>query len=118
MISARQALERLQEGNRRFASGDRMGDASTGETRRRELAAAQEPFAVILGCSDSRVPAEIIFDMVYTPAKTRLLSEAEAQGKTIVSGTVMFLAQAQRQFEIWTGRSDASHLYTAEKLVS
>src|SRR5262249_44105430 len=42
------------------------------------------------------IPAEIVLDMVYTPAKTRLLSNAEAQGKTIISGTVMFLAQAQR----------------------
>src|SRR5205814_6037584 len=33
-----------------------------GQTRRRELAAGQEPFAIILGCSDSRVPAEIVFD--------------------------------------------------------
>jgi shikimate 5-dehydrogenase len=67
---------------------------------------------------EGRIPAEIVFDMVYTPAKTRLLSDAVAQGKTIVSGTVMFLAQAQRQFEIWTGRSDASNLYTAEQLTS
>jgi shikimate dehydrogenase len=67
---------------------------------------------------EGRIPAEIVFDMVYTPAKTRLLSNAAAQGKTIVSGTVMFLAQAQRQFEIWTGCPDASHLYTAEQLAS
>jgi len=65
---------------------------------------------------DGRIPADIVFDMVYTPAKTRLLANAEAQGKTIISGTVMFLAQAQRQFEIWTGCSDASHLFTAEQL--
>ena len=43
-------------------SGVRSGDILTSQTRRTELAAGQEPFAVILGCSDSRVPAEIVFD--------------------------------------------------------
>src|SRR5271157_2642032 len=62
MISAREALDRLKEGNRRFASDLRSRDLPTGQTRRRELAAGQEPFAIILGCSDSRVPAEIVFD--------------------------------------------------------
>jgi carbonic anhydrase len=60
MISAREALERLQEGNRRFAAGVRGGDAVT--MRRHELVTVQEPFAIILGCSDARVPAEIVFD--------------------------------------------------------
>lgn len=62
MISAREALERLREGNRRFVSGTRSSDALASQTRRSELAAGQEPFAIILGCSDSRVPAEIVFD--------------------------------------------------------
>ena len=62
MISAREALERLRQGNRRFVSGVRDPNALTSRTRRRELAAGQEPFAIILGCSDSRVPAEIVFD--------------------------------------------------------
>ena len=62
MISAREALERLREGNRRFVSGTRSSDTLTDQTRRSQLAAGQEPFAIILGCSDSRVPAEIVFD--------------------------------------------------------
>jgi carbonic anhydrase len=62
MISARDALHRLREGNRRFAADIRSLDALGGQTRRRELAAGQEPFAIVLGCSDSRVPAEIVFD--------------------------------------------------------
>jgi len=62
MISAREALARLREGNGRFASGVRSSDILASQTRRSELAAGQEPFAIILGCSDSRVPAEIIFD--------------------------------------------------------
>src|SRR6185369_6197511 len=62
MISAREALERLREGNRRFVSGVRSSYAHTSQARRAELVAGQEPIAIILGCSDSRVPAEIVFD--------------------------------------------------------
>jgi carbonic anhydrase len=61
MIPARDALRRLREGNHRFVS-DTRSDVLTSEARRRQVAAAQEPFAIILGCSDSRVPAEIVFD--------------------------------------------------------
>jgi carbonic anhydrase len=62
MITAREALERLREGNERFVAGIRSGDPSAGRERRMELMTHQEPFGIILGCSDSRVPAEIIFD--------------------------------------------------------
>lgn len=61
MISALDALDRLREGNRRFAAGIRS-DALPTVARRIELTTRQEPFAIILGCSDSRVPAEIVFD--------------------------------------------------------
>jgi len=61
MIPAQEALGRLREGNARFVAETRSGHAA-GESRRREVAMAQEPFAIILGCSDSRVPAEIVFD--------------------------------------------------------
>lgn len=60
MIPAREALERLREGNQRFVAG--VSDRVATESRRSALAAGQEPFAIILGCSDSRVPAEIVFD--------------------------------------------------------
>lgn len=62
MISAREALERLRDGNRRFVSDAPNRDTLMSRARRNELAAGQEPFAVILGCSDSRVPVEIVFD--------------------------------------------------------
>lgn len=61
MIPASEALERLKAGNRRFVSNIRSHD-SLAEARRAEVAAAQQPFAIVLGCSDSRVPAEIVFD--------------------------------------------------------
>src|ERR1700753_446595 len=60
MISAEKALQRLKDGNERFVNETRSGHVA--ESRRREVAAAQNPFAIILGCSDSRVPAEIVFD--------------------------------------------------------
>jgi carbonic anhydrase len=62
MISAQEALDRLREGNRRFVSGVRSGDSLPIRTRRDELVAGQKPFAIILGCSDSRVPPELVFD--------------------------------------------------------
>jgi carbonic anhydrase len=61
-LPALEALERLREGNRRFAAGTVAVDGLSSHARRAELVAGQEPFAIILGCSDSRVPAEIVFD--------------------------------------------------------
>ena len=60
MVPADEALERLLEGNRRFVAGVRDDVASP--VRRADLVAGQEPFAIILGCSDSRVPSELVFD--------------------------------------------------------
>ncbi|HCA26815.1 MAG TPA: carbonic anhydrase [Betaproteobacteria bacterium] len=62
MLSALKALNRLREGNRRFASDTGGRGASASQERRDALVTGQSPFAIILGCSDSRAPAEIIFD--------------------------------------------------------
>lgn len=62
MISAMDALERLRQGNARFASGQRKRGVPGDAGKRGELVEGQAPFAVILGCSDSRVPVEIVFD--------------------------------------------------------
>ena len=62
VISANAALERLRAGNRRFVASLQSSDASVAHSRRPEIPQEQEPFAIILGCSDSRVPAEIVFD--------------------------------------------------------
>lgn len=61
-VTAREALTRLREGNRRFVSDERRLDVRASPTRREALAEGQQPFAIVLGCSDSRVPAELIFD--------------------------------------------------------
>lgn len=63
MISAVEALERLREGNRRFVAN--QSRATAYHVRRAELLAGQEPFAIVLGCSDSRVPAELVFDQGF-----------------------------------------------------
>lgn len=62
MISAQEAIDRLQDGNRRFMSGMQSQDAQPNDYRRALTSEKQEPIAIILGCSDSRVPAEIVFD--------------------------------------------------------
>jgi carbonic anhydrase len=62
MIPARDALALLQDGNIRFVADVRSRGTLPSRARRIELAAGQEPFATILGCSDSRVPVEIVFD--------------------------------------------------------
>src|SRR5262247_2252787 len=64
MLSAARALARLREGNARFVSNRAAGGLTHSE-RRAELVYGQEPFAVILGCSDSRVPAELVFDQGF-----------------------------------------------------
>jgi 3-dehydroquinate dehydratase/shikimate dehydrogenase len=52
---------------------------------------------------DGAVPADVVLDMVYNPLETALLRRARQQKRTVVPGTKMFLEQAARQFEIWTG---------------
>lgn len=65
MLTALESLERLREGNRRFVDGLRSVDTMLSHTNRAEMVKGQHPFAVILGCSDSRVPAESVFDQGF-----------------------------------------------------
>ncbi|MEX2123596.1 MAG: carbonic anhydrase [Woeseia sp.] len=62
MIPAIEALQRLREGNRRFMSNVRSHERRSDQAQRADLVNGQQPFAIVLGCSDARVPAEIIFD--------------------------------------------------------
>ena len=61
-VPADEALDRLREGNHRFVTGTIIGDRALSHAERAEMAKQQQPFAIILGCSDSRVPAEMVFD--------------------------------------------------------
>ena len=62
MIRSQNALQRLREGNRRFVEDAPSESSLRDSVRRGQLLEGQKPFAIILGCSDSRVPAEIVFD--------------------------------------------------------
>jgi carbonic anhydrase len=64
MISAAAALARLREGNERFVASKAAGRMLSREIASTD-AASQAPFAIILGCSDSRVPAELVFDQGF-----------------------------------------------------
>jgi carbonic anhydrase len=64
-VPAAEALARLRAGNGRFVVDQREFDAGASHTRRAAVANSQEPFAIVLGCSDSRVPAEVIFDHAF-----------------------------------------------------
>jgi carbonic anhydrase len=64
MIDALEALSRLREGNRRFATNQTTAPVLS-KVDRTALISGQEPFAIILGCSDSRVPAELVFDQGF-----------------------------------------------------
>jgi len=61
-MTANEAIQRLKEGNQRFVTGVRSVDTIVKQMQRADFVEGQAPFAVILGCSDSRVPAEIVFD--------------------------------------------------------
>jgi carbonic anhydrase len=61
-VSAEVALQRLRDGNVRFATNARGTGTLITAARRAKLTAAQEPFAIVLGCSDSRVPVELVFN--------------------------------------------------------
>ncbi len=61
-MNALEALEKLRQGNGRFINNVRGAEPILSQVRRADFVRGQSPFAVILGCSDSRVPAEIIFD--------------------------------------------------------
>jgi carbonic anhydrase len=65
MISAIEALARLREGNARFVASQSTADPAGTQARRAALVDGQAPFAVVLGCSDSRVPAELVFDLGF-----------------------------------------------------
>lgn len=51
-----------------------------------------------------KIPAELVMDMVYSPLETELLKRARAQKAVVIPGIEMFIEQASRQFEIWTGQ--------------
>src|SRR5437764_13604146 len=95
MTSGYEALRRLQEGNRRFVASLADTPPALNQTRRLALVEGQQPFAIILGCSDSRVPAELVFGQgfgdlfvirvagnVVAPSQVRSVEFAAARFRT------------------------------------
>lgn len=62
MLTAQEALDRLKKGNQRFVAGETTHPRQLTHSDRVEMAENQNPFAIVLGCSDSRVPSEMVFD--------------------------------------------------------
>ena len=56
-----ESLQKLMDGNKRYVSGD-LAKKNIGDDRRKELLKGQKPFAIVVTCSDSRVPPELLFD--------------------------------------------------------
>jgi 3-dehydroquinate dehydratase/shikimate dehydrogenase len=54
--------------------------------------------------NENEIKARYVFDMIYDPPETRLMKLAKAQGAQVIPGIEMFVHQAARQFEIWTGK--------------
>ena len=65
MISAKEALQRLRDGNARFVGGEVDAATLACRAHNTELAAGQNPLAIVLACSDSRVPVELVFDQGF-----------------------------------------------------
>ena len=65
MIAAQDALARLRDGNRRFVANESTASAQLTPSQRLAMTNGQQPFAIVLGCSDSRVPAELVFDQGF-----------------------------------------------------
>ena len=65
MVSATEALERLKDGNRRFVGNASVYRDTADQSHGPQLAGGQSPFAIVLACSDSRVPPELVFDQGF-----------------------------------------------------
>jgi shikimate 5-dehydrogenase len=63
--------------------------------------------------SGVRLDGEIVFDLVYSPAETPLIAQARASGCWTIGGIEMLIAQAEKQFEIWTGHAPPAGLFAA-----
>ncbi len=94
MISAVAALDRLRAGNRRFVEGNLTSEILASPARRNALIIDQKPFAIILGCSDSRVPGEIIFDQGLGD-----LFVIRVAGNVVAPSQIASIEYAAEQFE-------------------
>ncbi len=95
MISATAALSRLRSGNQRFVDGVTHAGMDLHEQRRIASVAGQRPIAAVLGCSDSRVPVEIVFDQALGD-----LFVIRVAGNVVASSQIGSVEFAAEQFGI------------------
>jgi carbonic anhydrase len=95
MIPALEALKRLRVGNGRFVSGDRKSDMLANHARRNALTEGQEPFAIILGCSDSRVPAEFVIRVAGNIVAPSQIGSVEFAAERFHTRLVVVLGHTQ-----------------------
>jgi len=116
MMSAREALGRLREGNARFVSGLPSDKTRTHQVRRAETELGQDPIAIVLGCSDSRVPTEIVFDQGLGD-----LFVIRVAGNIVapsIVGSIEFAAsQFRTQLVVVLGHSRCGAILTALKML-
>lgn len=93
MIDAREALTRLKAGNARFIAGQINSDILTSPARKGESATEQRPIAIVLACSDARVPAEIVFDQGLGD-----LFVIRAAGNTVTASQIAGIEHAVESF--------------------
>jgi shikimate 5-dehydrogenase len=72
--------------------------------------AADDPASPMAGVP---LDGEIVFDLVYAPAETPLIAQARADGCLTIGGIEMLVAQAEKQFELWTGQRPPAGLFQA-----
>lgn len=95
MKSAQEALIELQAGNDRFVNGTSDYDPSLNAVQRSQLLEGQTPFAVVLGCSDSRVPVEMVFDQGFGD-----LFVIRVAGNVVASSQIASVEFAAEQFGV------------------
>ena len=95
MMKAQEALEALQAGNERFVNGTSDYDPSMNAVQRSLLLEGQTPIAVVLGCSDSRVPVEMVFDQGFGD-----LFVIRVAGNVVASSQIASVEFAAEQFGV------------------
>jgi len=90
-VSADEALQKLMDGNQRFVEAKMSGNSLCDATARGKLAKSQHPYAIILSCSDSRVPPELIFDQSL--GEIFVIRVAGNVADPIVLGSVEYAAE-------------------------
>lgn len=112
MISATDALQRLREGNQRFIAGETAGGQGAGRAWRHDALPQRGPFAIVLACSDSRAPPELVFDQ--GPGELFVVRAAGQVVVPVLIGSIDFaLLNCTAQLIVVMGHSDCGAVQAA-----